>query len=303
MLRGETIVVTGATGQVGMPVALALAAGNEVVAPARFRSRRARARLEAAGVRCVTADLGAGDLGDVPTDPTFVLNFAVAKTNDWDTDLAANAEGVGLLMAHCRGARAFLHCSTTGVYQDTGGGPYAETDPLGDNHRVSPFMETYSISKIAAETVVRFAAREHDVPTTIARLNVPYGDRGGWPAFHLLMMQGGQPIPVHVDGPTVYTPIHDDDLLRTLPALLDAATVPATTINWAGSEQVSVEEWCTYLGELTGLAPTFEPTDRCLESVIADASALEALAGPSTVPWREGFRHMVATSFPDLLRA
>ncbi len=300
-LTGKRIVVVGATGRVALPMALALAADNEVIGAARFRDAAARAELEAAGVRCATVDLAKAQLDELPTDGVdVVLNFAVAQTGRWPLDLRINAEAAGDVLARCRPG-AFLHCSTTGVYAPKGHEAMREADALGDNHAV--MMPTYSISKIAAETVVRFAARKHDVPTTIARLNVPYGDRGGWPAFHLLMMQGGQPIPVHVDGPTVYTPIHDDDLLRTLPALLDAATVPATTINWAGSEQVSVEEWCTYLGELTGLAPTFEPTDRCLESVIADASALEALAGPSTVPWREGFRHMVATSFPDLLRA
>ena len=158
-LQGETIVVTGATGQVGFPVAVALAKENQVVAPARFSDPKAKERLEAAGVRCVTADLGAGQLDEVPTDPTYVLHFAVAKTNDWEQDIAANAEGVGLLMAHTKAAKAFLHCSTTGVYQDTGGGPYREDDPLGDNHRVSPFLQTYSISKIAAEAVVRLSAR------------------------------------------------------------------------------------------------------------------------------------------------
>lgn len=300
-LTGKRIVVVGATGRVALPMALALAADNEVIGAARFRDGAARAELEAAGVRCATVDLAKAQLDELPTDGVdVVLNFAVAQTGRWPLDLRINAEAAGDVLARCRPG-AFLHCSTTGVYAPKGHEAMREADALGDNHAV--MMPTYSISKIAAETVVRFAARKHDVPTTIARLNVPYGDRGGWPAFHLLMMQAGQAIPVHVDGPTVYTPIHDDDLLRTLPALLDAATVPATTINWAGSEQVSVEEWCTYLGELTGLAPTFEPTDRCLESVIADASALEALAGPSTVPWREGFRHMVATSFPDLLRA
>ena len=69
MLAGETIVVTGATGQVGLPVALALAADNEVIAPARFSRGKVRARLEDAGVRCVVADMGTGDLGAVPTDP------------------------------------------------------------------------------------------------------------------------------------------------------------------------------------------------------------------------------------------
>ena len=156
-LQGEKIVVTGATGQVGFPVTVALASGNEVMAPARFSDPKAKERLEAAGVRCMTADLAAGDFDEVPTDVDYVLNFAVVKTNRWDVDLAANAEGAGLLMARTKGAKAFLHCSSTGVYQDTGGGPYAETDPLGDNHRV--IMPTYSISKIAAEAVVRTWAR------------------------------------------------------------------------------------------------------------------------------------------------
>jgi len=62
-----------------------------------------------------------------------------------------------------------------------------------------------------------------------------------------------------------------------------------------------VEDWCTYMGELTGLTPTFERTDRCLESVVADTTLLESLAGPSTIGWRDGFRRLVETSFPDLL--
>ena len=121
------------------------------------------------GAAASYADFGEGQLDEVPTDPTYVLHFAVAKTNDWDADLRANAEGVGLLMAHTKAARAFLHCSTTGVYQDTGGGPYKEDDPLGDNHRVSPFLQTYSISKIAAEAAARLSRAaveraDHDRP-------------------------------------------------------------------------------------------------------------------------------------------
>ena len=64
----------------------------------------------------------------------------------------------------------------------------AETDPLGDNHGVWPFLATYSICKIAAEATARWSAQRFALPTTIARLSVPYGDRGGWPAVHLHMM-------------------------------------------------------------------------------------------------------------------
>jgi nucleoside-diphosphate-sugar epimerase len=303
VLSGQTIVVTGATGQVGFPVAVALAADNEVIAPARFSSASARERLEAAGVTCVVADLGAGQLAAVPTDPDYVLNFAVAKSNDWDADLRDNAEGVGLLMARCRGARAMLHCSTTGVYEDTGGGgPYAEDAPLGDNHRVSPFLPTYSISKIATEAAARLSARLWDLPTTIARLNVPYGDNGGWPSIMIALAQAGIPTEVPADGPAVYNPIHEDDIVAMVPALLEAATVPATIVNWGGEEVVSVQEWTAELTRLTGVEIPLVESPSAIPSVVADLTKAHDLIGRAQVPWRDGFRRMVEARHADLLR-
>jgi UDP-glucuronate 4-epimerase len=302
-LQGETIVVTGATGQVGFPVAVALAKENEVVAPARFSDPSAKERLEAAGVRCVTADLGAGQLDEVPTDPSYVLHFAVSKANDWDTDLRANAEGVGLLMAHTKAARAFLHCSTTGVYHDTGGGPYKEDDPLGDNHRVSPFLQTYSISKIAAEAAVRLSARLHDLPTTIARLNVPYGDNGGWPAIMLMLAQMGMATEVPVGGAEArYNPIHEDDIVAMVPKLLEIAAVPPVTVNWGGEDVVSIQEWCAYITELTGVEIPLQEGASAMPSVVADLTRQHELVGRATVGWKDGFRRMLETRHPDLVK-
>ena len=67
-LRDARILVTGATGQVALPVALGLAADNDVIAVARFKDTRLRARLEAVGVHCVSVDLAQGALTDVPAD-------------------------------------------------------------------------------------------------------------------------------------------------------------------------------------------------------------------------------------------
>ncbi|MFN8050140.1 MAG: NAD(P)-dependent oxidoreductase [Acidimicrobiales bacterium] len=303
MTSGATIVITGATGQVGFPVAAALARDNEVIAAARFSRRRARERLEAAGVTCVEADLAAGAFGGLPTAPTYVLNFAVSKTNDWDADLTANAEGVGLLLAHCRGAEAFLHCSTTGVYQHEGpGGPYTESSPLGDNHRVSPFLQTYSISKIATEATARLSARLWGVPTTIARLGVPYGDNGGWPAIMLDLALAGIPVEVPTGGPASYSPIHEDDIVAMVPGLLAAATVPATTVNWASTQVVSIQEWTAYLTELTGVPiPLTEAAD-AIPPVVADVSRLGELVGTAQVHWRDGIRRMVEARHPELLQ-
>jgi len=285
------VLVTGATGQVALPVTLALARENYVTALARFKDAQLRARLESAGVRCVSVDLARGDFDDVPSGVDYVCNFAVVKSNRWDVDVTGNAEAVGLLMSHCRDARAFLHCSSTGVYEAAGGTPQRESDPLGDNHRV--MMPTYSISKIAAEAVVRTTCRIFGVPTTIGRLNVPYGDNGGWPAFHLALMRAGQPVPVHPDGPSRFNPIHEDDIIEMLGGMLAIASVPATIVNWGGDEEVSIEEWCEYMGELVGVEPHFDVTRNTIGGIPTENTKRRELIGPTRVGWRDGIKRMV----------
>jgi len=64
------------------------------------------------------------------TGPAGQVAFPLARTlarthevwglarfrNPRDRDLAANAEGLGLLMMQCREARVLLHCSSTAVW-------------------------------------------------------------------------------------------------------------------------------------------------------------------------------------------
>jgi UDP-glucuronate 4-epimerase len=301
-MNGKKILITGPTGQVAKPVALAFAKENDVVGIARFGDKKARAELEAAGVECIPVDLVTGDFSAVPSDVDYVLNLAVTKTSDFDNDLAANVEATGLLMSHCRNATAFLHCSSTAVYQPNGHHAFVETDPLGDNHRVPgmSFMPTYSICKIAAEAMARFGAREYGVPTIIARLNVPYGNNGGWPWMHLEQVLAGQPIAVHEDAPSVYNPIHEDDIIDAIPRLLEHASVPATIVNFGGSESVSIEEWSTYFGELVGKPAQFVHTDQVLESVAIDTTRFHELAGPTKVHWKDGMRRLAQTFHPEL---
>ena len=301
MLHDTKVLMTGATGMVGRPIAMELARTNEVWAVGRFGDAQVRAGLEDAGVRTLRADLTDPDLPALP-DVDFVLNFAVSRTNDWGVDLDTNVDGLGALMTACRTAKAVLHCSTTGVYQEDGHRRFAEDDPLGDNHRVGGAMfQTYSISKIAAEAMARSCARRLKLPTTIARLNVPYGDHGGWPAYLLEAMLAGHPIPVHEDSPTEYQPIHHDDMMAMLPALLDAATSPATTVNWAGDEVSSIEEWCAYLAKLTGADLAFVSTAHTLSSVTCDLTRMHQLVGHTRITWQDGFARMVKNLHPELL--
>lgn len=298
-MRGAKILITGPTGQVAFPIARALAADNDVWGIARFADAAARERLEQAGVRCQTVNLAAGDFTGLPSDFDYVLNLAVAKSGKWDTDLGANAESVGLLMAHCRGAKAFLHCSSAAVYDPPDDEPRTERAALGDNHKF--LFPTYSISKIAGEVVARSIARVLGVPTTIARLNVPYGDNGGWPYYHMEMILAGIPIPVPPGGPARYNPIHEDDILATIPKLLEVASVPATTVNWCGDQTVSLQEWCSFLGSLVDKEPVFQESDQALRGNPTDATQMRELVGATTVDWRDGMRRIAATFHPELL--
>lgn len=300
-MRGSKILITGPTGQIAAPVARALAADNEVWGIARFTNPAARESLQEAGIHCQTVNLAAGDFTGLPDDFDYVLNLAVAKSGNWDKDLAANAESVGLLMAHCRAAKAFLHCSSAAVYDPPDEEPRDEQAALGDNHKA--LFPTYSISKIAGEVVARTMARALGVPTTIARLNVPYGDNGGWPFYHMEMMLAGIPIPVPPGAPARYNPIHEDDVIATIPKLLAAASVPATTVNWCGDQTVSLQEWCEYLGSLVGREPVFEQSERALRANPTTLDRMHELVGATTVDWRDGVRRMAAKYHPELVGA
>jgi nucleoside-diphosphate-sugar epimerase len=300
-IADRKILVTGPTGQVARPVVERFARIADVYALARFRSEEDRQSIAMTGATVLQADLAdASSLADLPSDFDYVLNFAVVKTGDFDYDLAANAEGVGNLMLHCRNVRAFLHFSSTAVYEYAGHEPRREDAPLGDNHRV--MFPTYSISKIAAETVCRFVAHQHGIPTTIARLSVPYGDNGGWMYYHLLMMQQGVPIDLHPEAPNLYNPIHVDDYVEKIPRLLAAADPAVTTVNFGGSQEVSIEQWCAYLEELTGLTPVFRENPRAFGSLRIDTEKMHRLIGKTRVDWREGILSQVRHLAPELLR-
>lgn len=302
-LTGQRILLTGVTGQVARPLARNLvAAGNTVFGTSRFADDAAREKVAATGVIPVRADLETADLDEIPDDLDVVLHFAVSKDPDFDRALAANAEGTAFLIEKVAGVRAFLHCSSCAVYEPNGHEAHKETDPLGDNHRPMGFLPTYSISKIAAESAARYASRRFGVPTVIARLNVPYGPKHGWMAFQLQMAQGGMKVAVHTNGPSTYNLLHDDDLLSSLPYLLEQADVPPPIFNWCSPEVVSIEEWTEELTRLTGVEIPLEVTEACLPPNPVDPSKLLALGWEPKVAWRDGLRGLVETRFPELLK-
>ena len=286
------ILVTGAAGQIGFPLAAHLAADHDVWGVARFSDPQDKARLESAGVRTHAVDIASGRFDGLPDDFTHVIHLAADMGDDYEHALRVNAEGTGLLLHHCRNARAALVMSTHSVYkpQDDPDHVFHESDPLGDSF--ATHAPTYSISKIAEEAVARACARIFDLPVTIARMNASFGSNGGLAAYHLDAVLSGTPITTRWD-PYQYSLIHQDDINTQALALLEAATVPATIVNWCGDEPASVQEYVAYAAELAGVAAP--PIDvvadpNTLRGSIASNERRLAITGPCRVGWRDGIR-------------
>jgi nucleoside-diphosphate-sugar epimerase len=300
VLSDEKILVTGPAGRIAFGLVKTLAADNEVWGIARFSDPATRAEVEALGVTTRSVDLGAGDFGDLPTDFTYLLHIAADFSEDYEQGLRVNAEGTGLLLSHCRAAKAALVMSTVTVYRPHPDPLHAfrEDDPIGDQLLPSP--KPYSIVKIAEEAVARYCARELGLPITIARMGSAYGDRGGLPLWHLQAIAAGQPVVARWD-PLPYSPIHYDDINAQIEPLLDAATVPATIVNWCGDVPVTVQEWSAYFGELLGVEARVvtEVVPGASIGSVGDPTKRISITGPCRVDWRDGFRDMAAHHLPE----
>ena len=110
-----------------------------------------------------------------------------------------------------------------------------------------------------------------------------------------------KPIRLHPDQPNNYNPIYEDDYVELGIRAMEVAASPPIVVNWAGSETVSVEDYCAYLGELVGVEPIFEYTPDAHTPLWPDVTYMHEVLGPTKVHWRDGFRRMVKARYPDLV--
>lgn len=296
MLESEKILITGATGKIAFPIARALATNNEVWGAARLRYPADRDRLANAGVTPVALDMSTADFSALPDDFTYVFHAAVdVGAGEWTQCVDTNAQKTGELLYHCRGAKGFVFCSTGSVYGYQGQRPLRESDPPG-----VPLRTNYSFSKVAAEAVCTWIAKQHRIPLTIIRICSTYGPEGGAPADRLEMILAHKPIRLHPDKPNNYNPIYEDDYVQFGIRAMEIAATPPVVVNWAGSETVSIEDYCTYMGELVGVEPIFEYTPDAHTPLWPDVTHMHEVLGRTRVPWRDGFRRMIEARHPEI---
>jgi len=299
VLDGQKILITGATGKIAFPIARALAKRNEVWGAARFSKQGDRDKLAAAGVTPLQLDIFNGSLAGVPDDFTHVFHAAVDPgTGDWRRCVETNADRSGKLLYHCRKARGFVYCSTGSIYKYQGQRPLTEADGPGVPQRAN-----YSFSKIAGEALCTWIAEQFRIPLTIIRICSTYGPEGGAPADRLEMMLQGRPIPLHPEKPNNYNPIYEDDYVELGIRAMEVAALPPIVVNWSGSEILSAEDYCAYMGELVGVRPQFEYTTAAHTPLWPDVTYMHEILGRTRVHWRDGLRRMIEARHPELLRS
>ncbi len=294
MLKDAKILVTGAGGTVATPFIRHLAPQNEVWGAARFSREGSKEQVEALGAKPVAIDLASGDLSDLPDDFTHVLHLAHfrGQPNDVHEAIRNNGEGTGHLLYHCRKAKAALVMSSGAVYSAVEDPYDFPTEDSAIGSAFTPWAPTSGPSKVAQEAIARFCASAFGLPVVIARLNTVYDDvQGVLPPINMDMIMRDMDVSVRWD-PMPHHPLHFDDMCDQLEAMLDAASTPASIVNWGGDEVVTVQEWCAMVGEWSGknVKLVTQPTVGSTHTAGSDQTKRKSITGPSKVVFRDAFR-------------
>jgi nucleoside-diphosphate-sugar epimerase len=301
MISGEKILVTGASGTIGRRLATFLAGENDVWGVARFADAAdpRRAELEAAGVTTHPVDLGSGDFDGIPEDFTYVLHLGWIRADlaHLQDAMRVNVEGTGLLLEHCRRAKAALVMSSMAVYSahEDPWHLFGEDDPIGQSS-TGQTASSSPASKLGAESVARFCARAFDLPVVIPRLNVFHGTADSYPARHISSVLAGRPMLAPND-PSPHSPIHVEDMKVQLEAMFDAASTNAYVVNWCGDDVSTAQEWIrdasAWSGKEGNLIVSAVPGGPV--GAAADPARRLSITGPCTTTFPESFRALYET--------
>ena len=144
-------------------------------------------------------------------------------------------------------------------------------------------------------------ATRFGVALTIIRICSTYGARRGRPPIASNRCCRGEPIRLYPDPPNDFNPIYEDEYVALGIRAMEVAAVPPITVNWSGSETVSAEEYCAYMGELVGVEPVFEYTKEAHTPLWPDVTSMHEILGRTRVHWKETGLRMIEARHPELL--
>lgn len=280
-IQGD-ILILGAGGKMGPTLAqLAVRAGaaaqnpRQVIAVARFGNPHAREAIEAAGARCISADLLDLDrLADLPDAPNviFMAGQKFGTTGDSAGTWATNALLPGMVAYRYRTAR-FVVFSTGNVYPfwpSTSEGP-TEQDPVG------PIGE-YAQSALARERIFEYAGERYGTRSAILRVNYAIEPRYGVLRDIADRVRQREPIDLAMGRVNL---IWQRDANAIALRALEHAAAPPFVLNVTGPA-VSVRSLAERFGARWNIAPLFRGTEEP-SALLSNATLMERVFGPAPV--------------------
>ena len=256
-MRGDSILVTGASGFVGSAVLRAVVARG-ARARAMVRSSSPRVNLDSVDCEIVTGDM---------TDPAAmaralegikVLFHVAADYRLWAPDpgeiIRANVNGTRTVMqaALAAGVERVVYTSSVATLRAADAGTEVdETAPLDEGEAVGAYKE----SKVAAERLVERMIADEGLAAVIVNPSTPIGPRDvkPTPTGRILVEAATGKIPAFVD--TGMNLVHVDDVAEGHLLAFEKGVVGARYI--LGGENVSLRDMLAAIAALTGRkAPT-----------------------------------------------
>jgi dTDP-4-dehydrorhamnose reductase len=282
-LRGD-VVVLGAGGKMGPTlarrVAAALSAAGSsatVTAVSRFSDRRVAERLEANGVRTISADLTDDEqLAKLPEveNLIYLVGMKFGSRAEEPRTWAMNTYLPGRVAERFPRSR-IVALSTGNVYPlvpvESGGS--SEEDPIG------PVGE-YAQSCLGRERILQHFSLVNGTPLCLVRLNYAVEPRYGVLLDIARLVEMGEPVPLDMGYVNV---IWQADANSVCFRALGLCESPAAVLNLTGPETLSVESIANDFASHWGIEPpTFagSPGPRAL---LNDASRCHQRMGPPHV--------------------
>lgn len=243
----QRIFVTGASGQIGLPLVRALVArGDRVVGLVRTKDREEAVR--AAGAEVLPGSLYDADAlarGVEGADRVFHLAGGTRGKGKESAD-QMNRVGTENLLAALAGRKlqGFVFASTMAVYGNRAGLWISEDFPT------TP-QTNYGRAKVAAENACLAAFKERGLPVRIARIGAVYG-----PGINFLqrerMAAGKGWLPG--EGLNLFPVVHVDDCVRAL-LLIDEKGQPGEVYHIAGKSHPMLKEFYAAVKPYAGNKP------------------------------------------------
>ena len=210
--------------------------------------------------------------------------------------LRTNVEGTLNLLQASKSfdVRKMIYASTTEVYGEASGA-------LDEKQPFSP-LNTYAVTKAAADRLCATFVEEHRVPVVIARLFNGYGPRATHPyvipEIITQLSKGSRVVLGNVEARRDFTYV--DDVARALIAIADADVAPGEVFNVGSDQCVGVRELVSIVGELFERKDVRIDVDSSrfrrhdIDSFRCDARKLQRATGwKPTVELRAGLRRTI----------